>query len=399
VPLDGDSAGGFRLLINLAHALTHYALLILPTAVLAMTQPGASFATDYGSTIVLATGMFALYGAAALPQSWLAARFGKHRLITVFHLGLGGALIAAGATSSAGVFALALSVAGLFAAIYHPVGTALLVERAGPRPGVVLGVNGVFGNLGVALAPMLTGLLAGVSWRLAFIVPGLVLVALGLCWLGRASSEPPGSPRPPSAGRGAAVSREAKILLVMAVASGLLFNAYTILIPKLVEERSGLALTSLVGVGALGFGITVCGALAQLAVGRMLDRVRLKAMFLAMTVLTVATLLLISFVPGHLSLAFAALASAAIFGQVLVNEAITASRVPAEVRLRIYSLRFFLSFVGSTAAAPLVGAVYDRTGSTGAVSLLLTAAAAVMVACAGLFPDEESASVPTARPA
>ena len=34
--------------INAAHSLTHYSLLILPTAVLAMARPGGEFGTEYG---------------------------------------------------------------------------------------------------------------------------------------------------------------------------------------------------------------------------------------------------------------------------------------------------------------------------------------------------------------
>ena len=57
----------------------------------------------------------------------------------------------------------------------------MLVEAAGDKPGRSIGVNGVFGNLGVALAPVVTAFLANaVGWRAAFIAPGL------LCAAGRA---------------------------------------------------------------------------------------------------------------------------------------------------------------------------------------------------------------------
>jgi len=57
--------------INAAHLLTHYSLLILPTAVLAMAQPGGAFGDDYGPIVTSATGMFVLYGVGSLPQGWL----------------------------------------------------------------------------------------------------------------------------------------------------------------------------------------------------------------------------------------------------------------------------------------------------------------------------------------
>ena len=60
----------------------------------------------------------------------------------------------------------------------------MLVEAAGDKPGRSIGINGVFGNLGVALAPVVTAFLANaVGWRAAFIVPGLLCAAAGLAWL------------------------------------------------------------------------------------------------------------------------------------------------------------------------------------------------------------------------
>src|SRR4051812_20800240 len=43
------AAGRQIYFINAAHCLTHYALLILPTAVLAMTSPAGAFGADYGT--------------------------------------------------------------------------------------------------------------------------------------------------------------------------------------------------------------------------------------------------------------------------------------------------------------------------------------------------------------
>ncbi len=82
--------------INTAHTITHYSLLILPTAVLAMAVPGGPFGESYGPILALATGMFVLYGLLSLPQGWLAQRVGRKVLMTAFFLGTGGGLIAAG---------------------------------------------------------------------------------------------------------------------------------------------------------------------------------------------------------------------------------------------------------------------------------------------------------------
>src|SRR5262249_17998355 len=60
--------------INTAHTFTHYSLMVLPTAVLAMAAPGGPFGEAYGPILALATGIFVLYGAFTLPQGWIAQR-------------------------------------------------------------------------------------------------------------------------------------------------------------------------------------------------------------------------------------------------------------------------------------------------------------------------------------
>ena len=71
----------------------------------------------------------------------------------------------------------------MFAAIYHPVGTAMLIEQATTR-GRSLAFNGVCGNLGVAFAAGITAVLASViGWRGAFIVPAAICILTGIAYL------------------------------------------------------------------------------------------------------------------------------------------------------------------------------------------------------------------------
>jgi MFS family permease len=376
--------------INAAHLLTHYSLLILPTAVLAMARPGGAFGEEYGPILALATGMFVLYGVGSLPQGWLAERFGRRHLMTAFFLGTGLSLALAGLASSPLTLALALAAAGAFAAIYHPIGTAMLIEAAGDRPGRSIGVNGVFGNFGVALAPVVTALLAqAVSWRAAFLAPGLACAAVGLAWLtvptvgrGGYRSAKPFPEIPP-----ALVRRAVVVLLLIAAVSGLVFNAFTLLLPKLMEERLAGDPGLLPLVGGLAFAVTLCGALTQFTVGRMIDRLTLRRAFLPMALVLAPALGFAAFARGWAVLPLAGLAAAVIFGQVTVNESMTARYISPGLRARMYSVRFFVGFLGAAAAAPLVGFLHDRTGSLVVAMLVLAVFALVMLGCALAFPD------------
>src|SRR5580658_9201085 len=262
--------------INTAHTITHYSLVILPTAVLVMAVPGGPFGSSYASILALATGMFVLYGLLALPQGWLAQRFGRKILMTAFFLGVAASLIAAGLAHSSTMLAIALACAGGFASIYHPIGTTMLIDAAGDKPGSAIGVNGVFGNLGVALAPVVTAFLASaVSWRAAFIAPGLFCAVVGFLWM-RTPLVPAHMhhvnrrPFPPIPRH--LVRRAVLVLMLIAMTSGLVFNAFTLLLPKLLQERLAENATLLPLIGVAAFMATLAGALTQFSVGRMIDR-------------------------------------------------------------------------------------------------------------------------------
>jgi MFS family permease len=376
--------------INAAHTVTHYSLLVLPTAVLAMAVPGGRFGVSYGPILALSTAGFVLYGAFALPQGWLAQRVGRPALMTVFFFGTGLSMIATGFCNSPLMLAVALGATGLFAAIYHPVGTAMLVDAAGDRPGRAIGLNGVCGNIGVGLAPAVTAFLAAIAgWRAAFLVPGIVCAALGFLWLRqpapeaaarRAAQTFPDIPRP-------LVRRAVIVLLAIAVVSGLVFNAFTILLPKLIEERLGgdPHLLPLIGVGA--FLTTLCGAATQFTVGRLIDRTTLKRLFLPISTLLVPGLVAVSYAQGWLVLPVAAVVAAAIFGQVTINETMTARYISPALRTRMYSIRFFVGFLGAAAAAPLVAWLHERSGSLANATLMMAALGIVTLLCALAFPD------------
>src|SRR5277367_3998551 len=291
------------------------------------------------------------------------------------------------------MLAIALAFAGGFAAIYHPIGTTMLVEAAGEKPGRSIGVNGVFGNLGVALAPVVTAFLAhAFSWRAAFIAPGLFCVAVGLLWMRtppvpahlRHVNRRPFPPIPRHL-----VRRAVLVLMLIAMTSGLVFNAFTLLLPKLLQERLAGNANLLPLIGLAAFVVTLCGALTQFSVGRMIDRNTLKRVFLPVSIVLAPAMLALSFAQGWLVLPLAAAVAASIFGQVTVNDTMAARYISPALRARIYSVRFFVGFLGAAAAAPVLSILYERTGSVAAVTTVLAVFSVVTLGCALFFPDRK----------
>jgi MFS family permease len=381
-------------LINASHLFTHYSLLILATAVLAMVQQDPEiFGTAYGSILTLGTGMFVVYGLGALPMGWIASKLGRKAMMTAYFLGSGAGMAAAGFASGPLGLAMALVVMGAFSAIYHPIGTAIIAEAGGDRVGRAMGINGVFGNIGVALAPVVTAFVAAqLGWRYAFILPGLACMAVGLIYL----REPPFDAKkagvttrpfpaiPPHVVRHAVIS-----LLTIGAVSGLVFNAFTLLLPKLMQERLAGNPDLLPVVGLLAFLATICGGITQYTVGQMIDRKTLKSVFMPLAVILVPSLLALSFLDGWVVLPVSALVASAIFGQVTVNETMTARYIAPELRAKIYSIRFTVGFLGAALASPIVGFLHEATGNLALAMVVLSGFGMVTLVCAFWFPNRK----------
>ena len=130
--------------------------------------------------------------------------------------------------------------------------------------GRALGVNGVWGNMGTALASGISAALAGAfGWRAAFYVPGVVLIASGVAFvLLVKEGEPPRARQTATHKFQAGRRRVAALLavfLIALLAGGLTFNIVSIALPKIVDERLGLALP-LTTTGWITTVIFVCGA-------------------------------------------------------------------------------------------------------------------------------------------
>src|SRR5215212_2120519 len=166
--------------INLGHFLDHLAMLVFPTVVIAL---GREWDRPYAELLPLSLGGFIAFGAFAIPSGWLADHWSRYKMMAVFFFGIGLALFCTGFAQTSWQIAVGLTVTGMFASIYHPVGIAMLV--AAPKNlGMALGWNGLWGNLGLAFAAVVSGALMDTwGWRTAFFVPGLLSIAAGVAFL------------------------------------------------------------------------------------------------------------------------------------------------------------------------------------------------------------------------
>src|SRR6478609_1356317 len=223
--------------VNAAHFIDHYAMLIFAAAVIIM---GPALGMAYGELLPYATPGFVAFGAGSLLTGWLGDRWSRRHMMVIFFIGIGLAMISVGFVQTPLQLGAALFAVGLFASIYHPVGTAMIVSYA-DKLGSAMGVNGVFGNFGVASSALITGVVGQyLGWRWAFIIPGLVTVAAGVVFMREVAHEDRSGFKQAAAQARVAKSdmwRVIVALLVTVIAISTVFNAITIALPKLFAER------------------------------------------------------------------------------------------------------------------------------------------------------------------
>jgi MFS family permease len=374
--------------INLAHGYDHFFMLIFPTAVLALER---EWGGGYGELLSLGTATFVVFGLATLPAGWLGDRWSRPGMMVVFFFGTGAASILVGLTSGAVALAAGLGLIGLFAAIYHPVATALIVQNAG-QPGRALGVNGVFGNFGVALAPVITGALITLGgWRTAFIVPGVLCVLTGFAFL-RAGAGLLDAGRAESGAKAGEIRRgvQIRVFAVVAVAAlfgGLVFNGITVALPKVFEERLAGLVSTLAEVGLAASLVFCLASFAQIWIGRLLDRVGARPVLIAMAGLQIPCLVLASQLWGPAMIAVAIPLMLLVFGEIPIAAWLVGKYAAGHWRSRIYAVQYVLSLGVSAAVVPLIAILHEHTGGFAILFLLMAAAAAVICIAALALPD------------
>lgn len=382
--------------MNVGHLIDHFVILIFATAVLAIHQ---SWGLTYAEAIALGTPGFIVFAAATLPCGWLGDRWGGVRMMRVFFLGTGLATLATGFATGPLGLALGLVLIGLFAAIYHPVATAMVVGLA-DRPGRELGINGVWGNLGVALAAAVTaGLTVWLGWRAAFIVPGLASLAVGIAYAALSAPRLAGASRPavaPTPIDPAERRRVFAIVAASAVLGGLTFNGVTIALPKLLEERLPFELLGLAGVGAIATGVFLCASFTQLFTGRLIDRVGPRPVMIGLNLVQVPLLAALGVIASAWIVPAAVLLMLAVFGVIPVTSWLLARYVPPAWRSRAYGVQFLLVFGVAALVVPLIAVLHRATGDTGALFLVLALVQAVVLVAALLLPGKGSHAHPRA---
>ena len=401
----------YFLLLNIGHFLDHLFTLIFATvAALVLYR---EWGVGYAELLAYATPGFFAFGIFSLPAGWLADKWSRDGMMTVFFIGIGSTAIATSFAQTPLQIGFGLFAIGIFAAIYHPVGLAIVTMKW-KNTGMRIATNGVWGNLGVASAALITGyLIDNGGWRLAFILPGIFSIAIGIIYLAlrwhsvrtaeKEANSIPNTTKIPSAAYRSLLIRVATIVFLTTAVSSLIFQATTFALPKIFLERlGGLAAelaawfgdASLTGqvdvasmIGFLAFIVFAIASLAQLVVGSMLDKFGPRRVFMTAAIVQIIFFAAMPGLTDAIALAVALGFMLGAFGQIPINDYMIGKTASGAYRARIYGVRYVVGFTVLAASLPLIAFVYKNWGFD-TLFYILAIAAVVILAAVAILPKE-----------
>ena len=354
------------LFINVGHGFDHLFLLLYPTVVLTLERV---FERSYGELLSLAVPGFIAFAAGTLPAGWLGDRWSRPAMLAIFFVGIGVASCLTGLARTPFELAGGLTLIGLFASIYHPVGIAMLVEGR-EKVGRLLGVNGVWGNMGLAAAAIVAASLSEtIGWRAAFIVPGALSLLVGFCFIAlcrqwrNSAAAAATAPAPAAGGRPSRTLL--RLVLVIGVATtltGLTFQTTTIALPKLFDEGLAGIAGGALGIGALVSLVIAVAAFAQIGVGWLIDRYPAKPVWIAVLFAQAPLIAAAGLLAGHGLVIVALAMMMVVVGEIPIQDALVTRYTAESWRARIFGVKFLLGLGASAVAAPLVAGLHGVSG-------------------------------------
>ena len=355
--------------LNAGHFFDHMFVLIFATVVaLSLTT---EWDMTYSELILYATPGLVAFGALAVPVGWLADKWSRESMMAIFFIGIGGSTALTALAETPLQIGIGLLFIGIFAAIYHPVGIAMVVNGR-EKTGIPLAINGIFGNMGIAAAALMTGLMIDIDgWRAAFVLPGLISISFGFAYIifVRNSRTPQMAEfesgetankvgiKPMAIDR-RLIIRTFSVVLITTAIGGFIMRSTTFTLPKIFDERLIDFASSPTLIGSYSFLVFSLAAFGQLAVGYLIDRYSIKLIFAVVAALQAIFFVIMVNLTGLPALLLSFGFMFVVFGQIPINDVLVGRITRSEWRSRAYALRYLMTFSVSATAIPWIAWVH-----------------------------------------
>jgi len=361
------------------HFLSHFNMLIFPALIIPLQS---QLNLTLSEVLQLSFWMYLLFGITAFPWGIMADKWDVRKLFTIFYLGAGISAIAAGLSSHNPFwFSVALTGIGLFSGIYHPVGLGWISKEV-RQISVGMGYNGMFGNLGLASAPLIAGIL---NWFwgpevVYLFVGGMNLFGLVVLWLLSDSQQTTINPienKKPNGGNLPAFI----ILLFAMMTGGLVYRGASTITPSYFELRGAEITECLSSILDFSFSgnlvsttitslIFLIGMLGQYTGGKMASRYSLRYSYLLFHAITIPLAIAISYL-SNLPLILAAIVYFFfLLGMQPIENTLVAKYTPPKVRHSAFGFKFVVTFGVGALAIKIIGFMEHQSGISSVFQLL-----------------------------
>jgi MFS family permease len=320
--------------------------------------------STYDELISLWTLGALLIGLGALPAGWLSDRWSRSSMMVIMFIGMGLSSILCGLSNEQFSLFIGLSLLGLSCSIYHPVGIAWVINSS-EKKGRALGINGIFGGVGIGSGAFIAGLLIKYfDWKFAFIIPGIISLIIGIILLFFISNNLISFQNSKTKDLEENNSSHnliiiACIMLFSMFGLGLTFQIMQTSLPKVFDIRianlSTFAIGSIIGII---YGIS---GLMTLVGGFLADKFSLKKIYVIGIAAQVPCFYFIANFSG-IPLIFVCLMAAMFNSSILPTENILLAKfTPERHHGLIYGFKFIVAFGSAPIAVFLISKIYEQT--------------------------------------
>ncbi len=377
------------LLLNLGHAMDHWVLVIFLYTVSVLA---GVWGTDWKELTPYAFGASFMFGAGSIVSGKLGDQWGRRSMMIIFFAGMGVSSLLIALCQDKWQIGVALTLMGAFASIYHPVGIPMLVQKA-EKPGFTIGVNGLVGNLGVALGASVSVWLATrFGWQTAYVVPGVIclLAAVAFAIVVPREEEAPARRKakilelPPSV-----MARVFLIMTITAITGSIVFNFTTNSNGEFLKAGIKELAEDPMALGVALLAVFAIASLAQLVVGALIDRYPLKWIYLPIILCQIPLFMLAAHATGWALLATVIAFMIFVFGAIPFTDAMIVRYIDDRLRSRVTGVRLAIGFGISSIVVALIGPSVKAAGFP-TLLMMLAAVAAVALVALSFLPDERS---------
>jgi len=387
---------------SVTHFLTHFYVLVFPALVMPISR---DLGMPVSAVLNISFWMYLLYGILALGWGWLSDHWGHRWAMAAGMILAGLGFVFAGLVRSPALITVAFALVGVGCSAYHPSGLALVSQGVRER-GRALGINGIWGNIGIASVPFVVGGLNYlVGWQRGVLLLGLIGVAVGTASLAVPFSVEKHSDLKvvePLEGRLAV--RLFVVFCLGAMFAGFMYRSFTVILPAFLEVRLGNLATgfrqlALSRVGSLrdtaafdtlvanliATGVYVLGIVGQALGGRVADRFSLKWSYFAFFCLALPFVLAMSALRSAWLVPAAGMFVLFSMGMQPIENSLLAYLIPPRWRSVGYGVKFTLTFGAGSFAVKLAGLVESRYGIESVVWLIAGFLALVILSVSGFL--------------